>query len=217
MSLSAIGGVAAAAAIAYLVGGIPFGLLVGKWAKGVDVREHGSRNIGATNVGRVCGWGWGVLVLALDGMKGFAPVWWLAPAMAGALGADASSARAAGPAAGLAAILGHLAPPALGFKGGKGVATSAGVFLALAPVTTAIAASVFALVVALFRMVSLGSVLAALALPVAYVLRPPEGATLPDAVLALCGVAAALVVLRHRENLRRIAAGTEPRLGGSKK
>lgn len=211
-----VAGPVAAVVAAYLIGGIPFGLLIGKWAKGLDVREHGSKNIGATNVGRVCGWGWGLLVLGLDGMKGFGPVFWLTPALVARWG-EAGSAGLAAPAAGLAAIVGHLAPPYLGFKGGKGVATSAGVFLALAPLTVAVAAAVFAGVVAIFRMVSLGSVLAALALPVAYLLRPPAGARPPDAVLALCVVAAVLVVVRHRENLRRIAAGTEPRLGGSKR
>jgi glycerol-3-phosphate acyltransferase PlsY len=119
--------------------------------------------------------------------------------------------------AGLAAIVGHLAPPWLRFKGGKGVATSAGVFLALAPLATLAALGVFAVVIALSRMVSLGSLAAAVVLPVAYASWPPAGASLPDPTLVLCGIAAVLVVVRHRENVKRIVAGTEPRLWGNRK
>ncbi len=203
----------AAAAAAYLVGGIPFGLIVARAARGIDIREHGSRNIGATNVGRVCGWRWGALVLALDGAKGFAPVFWLAPWIVVAAGRGGEDAGRASVASGLAAILGHLAPPWLGFKGGKGVATSAGVFLALAPAAAGIALAVFLVTVAAFRMVSLGSVVAAVALPAAYALVPPGGF---DAVFGLSAAVALLVLFRHRENLQRIAAGTEPKIGRSK-
>lgn len=203
--------VAAVALGAYLIGGIPFGLLVGKAAKGIDVREHGSKNIGATNVGRVIGWRWGALVLALDGLKGFAPVCGVAETLG-----PGPDARTVILAVGLAVIVGHLAPIYLGFKGGKGVATSAGVFLALTPSAAGIALAVFLVTVAAFRMVSLGSVLASVALPIAYGWYGPPETGLPDGTLLLCLAAAALVIVRHRANLQRIAAGTEPRIGRSK-
>lgn len=179
---------------AYLVGAVPFGLVLGRALGGVDIRQHGSRNLGATNAFRVLGPRIGLAVLALDALKGALPVLLAPPPVA--------------VVAGVAAIVGHVFPVYLGFRGGKGVATSAGVLAALAPVPTAVAFGVWAAVVAATRYVSLGSVLAAVALPVAVAVHGgPAGLT------AAASGAAALVIVRHRANLGRLLRGTEPRFG----
>jgi len=210
---------ALALAAAYLLGAMPFGLLAG-WLAGKDVRKEGSGNIGATNVGRVCGWLWGVPVFALDFLKGFAAVFWLAP---WALAQEHASAGSACPwlavGCGLAAILGHNFPVWLKFRGGKGVATSAGVLLALLPMEFGVALGMFIAVAAVSRYVSLGSLCAAAALPLARALfalwrddqSPFTSAQMPLtlAALTMCG----LVFLRHRANIQRLLAGTENRLG----
>ncbi len=198
--------VAAAAAAAYLAGAVPFGLVVGRALRGLDIREHGSRNLGATNAWRVLGPRIGVLVLLLDAGKGLVPV----------LAARALAGEAAAFAAGAAAILGHVFPIYLRFRGGKGVATSAGVLAALAPVETAVAAVAFALALAATRIVSVGSLAAAVALPATAILRDPGTALasrLPITGLALA--AAVLVFVRHRANLGRLARGLEPRIGAA--
>lgn len=183
---------------AFAVGGIPVGLLLGRRA-GVDVRSEGSGNIGATNVARTAGRALGLVTLALDAAKG------AGPALAGA--ALGGPRLAAG--AGCAAVLGHVFSPYLGFRGGKGVATAAGAFVVLAPGATLLAVGLFGLVVALTRVVSLGSVAAALVLPVAAGLlgAPPDATGLAAAVAVLVGV-------RHAGNLLRLARGEESRLGG---
>ncbi len=184
---------------AYLLGSIPFAWLFGWSLGGVDVRAEGSGNVGATNVLRTSGSTAAVLTAALDVAKGAAAVWlakWLgaAPAVAGA--------------AGVAAVVGHVYPLWLRFRGGKGVAPSCGAFLVLAPLGTTAAIVVFALTVWSSRFVSLGSVTAAIALPPLVYLagggRPTVGAAT---------VAAFLVVLRHRANITRLLDGSEPRLG----
>lgn len=202
-----------AALAAYLLGAVPFGLVIGKAWKGVDIRQHGSGNLGATNALRVLGKKVGALVLVLDALKGLAPV----------LGAPPLLAAAGAPAPGwlpvvlgLTAVLGHVFPVYLGFRGGKGVATSAGAFLALHPSAFGVALAVFLLTLAATRMVSLGSVLAAVALPLAAVALDGRAAALEGegrARTALFLLAGLLVIVRHRANLGRIRAGTEPRLG----
>jgi glycerol-3-phosphate acyltransferase PlsY len=197
---------------AYLIGAIPFGLLVGKAWRGIDIRQHGSGNLGASNALRVLGKKIGVTVLLLDALKGAGPVLGF-PTLLSAAGFEVPSW---GPAAlALAAILGHVFPIYLGLRGGKGVATSAGAFGALHPAAFGVALATFALVVGGLRIVSLGSVLAAVALPAAAILLDgpslafgAEGAR--TMALLLVGL---LVILRHRANLRRLLAGTEPRLG----
>ena len=182
----------------YLLGSIPTGLWLGLRLKGVDIREHGSKNIGATNTMRTLGKGLGAVALLGDMAKGAVPVlflgsmleWEYAPLVCG-----------------LAAIAGHTWSVFLKFTGGKGVATSAGVFLGLAPLPMAIAIGVFAVVVGVTRMVSAGSVLAAVALGVAVWVFPHD-----PVLRGIATAVAVLVVVRHRDNIKRIIAGTESRL-----
>jgi len=181
---------------AYLAGSIPFGLLVAR-AKGIDIRAAGSGNIGATNVARVLGKPLGVLVLALDAAKGFGPTF-----AALRLGGTRVAALA-----GILAILGHVFPVWLRFRGGKGVATALGVFVALAPVAAALAFATYAVVYAISRISSLGSLTGGAALLVAMIWR---GAA-PE-VLVLGGAAFALIVWRHRGNIARLLRREERRV-----
>jgi glycerol-3-phosphate acyltransferase PlsY len=152
--------------IAYLLGSIPFGVLVAK-AKGVDIRSAGSGNIGATNAMRVLGKPAGILVLLLDALKGYAAVAWLPVMLSRWLGECRRLIPVLPVIAGIGAVLGHNYTCWLKFKGGKGIATSAGVYLALAPWAVLIALVVFLLAVAVTRYVSVGSIAAAIALPAA--------------------------------------------------
>lgn len=181
---------------AYLVGAIPFGYLVAKYLAGIDVRAEGSGNIGATNVARTAGKGLGLLTLGLDAAKGATPPLFAAMAL------QLSTPWVVG--AGLAAVLGHVFPVYLRFKGGKGVATAAGAFLAIAPLSTLVAVGVFGLVFAAFKVVSLGSLAASLALVVSttFLDRRPE-------VIGLAALVATLVFVRHRANIRRLWRGEE--------
>ncbi len=190
--------VAAAFAVAYLSGSVPFGLLVAR-ARGVDVRQVGSGNIGATNVTRALGKRTGALVLFLDALKGFLPV-----LGAGLLWPERPELAAG---TGLAAILGHVFPIWLKLRGGKGVATGLGVFLALAPIATAVAALIFGAVYGLKRIVSVGSLAAATGLPIAMAVlhAPPSHVALAVAVWAL-------VMFRHRGNIRRLRHREERKL-----
>jgi glycerol-3-phosphate acyltransferase PlsY len=187
-------------AAAFVVGSVPWGLLLTKWIADVDVRTVGSGNVGATNASRVLGRKWGVVVLVLDAGKGVIPVL-LFPEVAGRGGVEWMSV-----ACGLAAVLGHVFSPFLRFKGGKGVATSIGAIATLAPTCAAAIAVVFVIVLAASGYMSLASVAGAAALaPSAFVLhRTPE-------FIAFSALVAAVVIARHRANLGRIAAGTEPR------
>jgi glycerol-3-phosphate acyltransferase PlsY len=180
---------------AYLLGSIPTGVVVARLFGAQDPRKAGSGNIGATNVARTLGKLPGILTLAGDALKGFIPAVWAASAF------ESAPAMAL---VGLAAFAGHLWPVFLGFKGGKGVATALGVFLALATGPVILAAGVFGAVVWQWRMVSLGSISAAVAMPILCGLlgRPP-------AVTLLALVIAGLTVWKHWENIERIASGTE--------
>lgn len=184
--------------LSYLLGSVPTGLWLGLWLRGVDIRESGSHNIGATNTMRVLGKKLGVAALVADILKGVIPV---------LLIARLSPWEYAPLACGLAAILGHVTSPWVRFKGGKGVATSAGAFLALAPVPTLIAAAVFAVVVALTRMVSAASLAAAVVLAAAVFLLPFD-----PVLRGITVVVALLVFVRHRANIQRILRGTENRV-----
>jgi glycerol-3-phosphate acyltransferase PlsY len=197
------GRIVLAVVAAFLIGSIPFSFILARLVGGVDIRRVGSGNVGATNVARSLGIGQGLVALGLDAAKGVASVL-LARALGGAL--DPGSP---GPAlAGVAAILGHNFTPFLRFRGGKGVATGAGAFGVLAPWALLASVGVFLLATLVSRMVSLGSVLAAAALPLlVHVLHGGRGTTLA------AGAVAALVIVRHRANLLRIARGTESRLG----
>ena len=190
--------------VAYVLGGFPSAYLAGRATRHIDLRQHGSGNLGATNVYRVLGAKVATVVLALDVAKGFVPAF-VFPRWTGA-GASPHWALAYG----LAAIAGHVRTPFLLWKsGGKGVATAAGVFLALAPVSTLIAVGVWALVLAVSGYVSLASLTAALALAVALGLR--EGPRSP--VFALGVLVAAFVLWTHRANVGRLRRGDEHRFG----
>ena len=190
----------------YLLGSFPTGYLIGK-SKGVDIRQHGSGNIGATNVGRVLGRNWGLFAFACDFLKGFLALFLLRAFL---FPHDVSwTVELLLVACGIAAVLGHNYTPWLGFKGGKGIATSAGVLGALLPVALVLVFSLWAIVVLLTRLVSLGSILAALALPLVTAWLYPR----QWVYLALATLICALAVWRHRSNIHRLLNGTEARLG----
>ncbi len=188
-------------AFAYLLGSVPFGVVVARLAGGQDPRSAGSGNIGATNVGRVLGRKWGAVTLAADALKGFVPTAWAVSTLHGPWAVAL---------VGLAAYLGHLYPVFLGGRGGKGVATGLGVFLALAPGSVLWAAVVFGVVFWLGRMVSLASLAAAAALPL---IAAFFGS--PLAVVALAVTVVGFTVARHQANIDRILDGVEPRAGFS--
>jgi glycerol-3-phosphate acyltransferase PlsY len=201
----------------YLIGAIPFGYLTARWVRGIDIRQHGSGNIGATNVGRVLGWKWFPPVLALDLAKGLAPVGWLAYGHAPTTLPSLSAADVAA-LVGLAVILGHLFPIYLGLRGGKGVATGAGVVALLAPWPAAIALGAWLVTFLPLRYVSLASIVASVALVLAHLIQTDGAAFDPEqrAATLVCLAACLLVVVRHRSNIQRLLAGTEPRVGGRK-
>lgn len=183
----------------YLLGSIPFAFLLTRNRVGVDIRVSGSGNVGAANVLRLTTPSLGLTVLALDIAKGSAAVW-----VAQAIGRGEAICAVTG----VAAVVGHIYPVWLRFRGGKGVAVACGVFSVLVPLVTAAAAGVFSVIVWATRYVSLGSVVASVTLPpLAYA----AGASV--AVVTAASAAACLIVFRHRANLARIRAGTERRLG----
>ena len=186
----------------YFMGAIPTSYLLSRLFAGIDLRQHGSRNLGATNLYRVLGWKYAIPAAVVDIAKGVIPVLVFAPQVA--------HSQLFALACGVAAILGHVFSVFVGFKGGKGVATAAGVMLGLAPLALAVSAVVWALLVRLTGYVSVGSIVAAAVLPLAVYLL--EGSTSP----ALLGIAAAIaagVILLHRRNIQRLLKGTENRFG----
>lgn len=186
---------------AYLLGSVPFSFLVARWFGVKDVRQVGSGNVGATNVMRSAGRGAGLLAFLLDAGKGAAAAW-----LASLVEPGTSPLP---PLAAVAAVLGHMYPVWLGFRGGKGVATGAGAFVPLAPAATAGSFVAFAVTAALTRYVSLGSIAGAIALAtLAFALGSPP------AVAWAAAIVAALVIWKHRGNLQRLARGTESRVGG---
>lgn len=197
---------------AYVVGATPFGFLMGK-SKGLDIRNHGSGNIGATNVLRIVGKKEGILVLVLDVLKGLVPVLLGREVAASILGVEAGQwLSIVLVLVALAAILGHNHTFWLGFKGGKGVATSGGAMVALLPWAVLAAALVWGIVFLAKRYVSLASICAAVTIPVALLV---QGLILREheiPLLALGFVVAVLGVWRHRANIARLRAGTESRM-----
>ena len=192
--------------LAYLLGSIPWGLVLTRLFAIADIRRHGSGNIGATNVARVAGPVLGLATLVGDFLKGWAPV-----ALASYLDLPPAGAELYAAALALLAVLGHLFPVYTRLRGGgKGVATAAGGFAALAPLAVLIALVVFVLVLALTRRVSAGSLAAAAALPPAVLSTTGSAVFCAGAVIA-----ATLIFIRHAGNIRRLLAGTEPpfRLG----
>jgi acyl phosphate:glycerol-3-phosphate acyltransferase len=195
--------------IGYVIGALPFGMLAGRLAGGVDLRQTGSRRTGATNTLRTLGWRWAAVVLVLDLLKGAAAVLIARAAyVAGAPG----SAEWVQAAAGVAAVVGHNWSVFIGFRGGRGVATSAGGMLAITPLTLAIIAPLAGIVIWRSRYVSLGSLVAAIGAPLVTAGLAVAGAVGWAAVAyaAACGV---LIVLAHGDNVTRLRAGTERRLG----
>lgn len=188
---------------AYFLGSIPFGYLIVRLSGRGDVRRHGSGNIGATNVARVGGTFSGLLTLALDAAKGYFAVWLAAAATDGNIRWMMAAA--------LLALIGHLFPAWLRFRGGRGVATGAGVFLPVCWQAVAGAAVVFLIVVALWRFVSLASIAAAASLPMLVYLLYAPGHAPPAIVSAVTSAAMVLVIWRHRANIARLLDGSEPR------
>jgi glycerol-3-phosphate acyltransferase PlsY len=204
-------------AAAYLIGALPFGYLVARLIKGIDIRQHGSGNIGATNVGRVLGWPYFALVFALDFAKGAGPVLLILLVDPGAADSPVVELTTTdwSVLAGLCAIVGHMWPIYLGFKGGKGVATAAGVVAVIVPLPLAVAALCWLISILLTRFVSLSSILAGIMLCVAQVFYtwPESFARANLFPTSLCLAGAALVIVRHRGNIVRLLKGTEPRVG----
>lgn len=195
---------------AYLVGSIPFGFILVRLFLKEDIREKGSGNIGATNVVRSGAKKLGILTFVLDACKGFIAVW-LASRIAFAPGLAAVPLQNAEALAALCAILGHIYTVWLRFKGGKGVATALGVFLALAPLAAIAGLIVFILVFALTKYVSLASILAAIAFPI-FAMVLPHVAYGPWLV-AVIFIAPFIVIAKHRKNIARLLNGTEYRFG----
>ena len=185
--------------VSYLLGSIPFGYLIVSVTTGGDIRKSGSGGTGATNVSRRAGKGAGILTLALDALKGSAAV-----IIANVVVGETNHAAWWIGIAGIAAMLGHIFPLWLGFRGGKGVATGVGVFLVLIPVAVLISGVLFVITVAVTRYVSLGSTLSALSVPAfAWLLNYDT----PLVFTALFG--AALIIYAHRQNIQRLMTGTE--------
>lgn len=189
--------------VSYLVGAIPTSYLAGRLLRGIDLRQHGSRNLGATNVYRTMGWRVAVPVAVVDVLKGAGPVLLLGPRI--------PEVGWFPTLCGIAAMVGHTLSPFVAFKGGKGVATAAGMFLALAPGAVGIAALLWGALVWLTGYVSVSSIAAATAFPVADFLLYPARRTLPD--LGLDVAIAAFIVWKHRGNIQRLRTGIENRFG----
>jgi glycerol-3-phosphate acyltransferase PlsY len=186
----------------YFIGAIPTGVVLARAFSGKDIRQEGSGNIGATNVTRVLGKKLGALTLAGDLLKGFLPVW---------IGSYLLSSLNVVCLMGLAAFLGHLFPVYLRFKGGKGVATALGVFLYFAPLVILIEVVVFAALVGIWKYVSLGSLIAAAAMPLLLLLFAS-----PKPVVLLSIAFALLIFIKHKANIQRLFNGTENKFGTKK-
>ena len=200
------------AVLAYLFGSIPTGYLLMRFFRHEDIRAIGSGNIGATNVLRSGGKGLGAATFALDVLKGCASVW-----MGGALGAVLLAGvplRTAEALGAFCAVLGHMFPIWLKFRGGKGVATAFGVFLVAAPLGALASITLFAVVLFITRYVSVASILGAASFPLFawFLVRGPRP---PLYVAAECGVSL-LIIVKHHQNIRRLLAGTESRIGAAK-
>ncbi|TGL72388.1 glycerol-3-phosphate 1-O-acyltransferase PlsY [Leptospira jelokensis] len=197
----------AAILFSYLFGGIPVGFILAKQVRGIDIREYGSRNIGATNVGRVIGWKYGFVALLLDALKGAIPV------ISASYIDSPYSLTTTEILLGSVAILGHTFTPFLHFKGGKGVATALGVYMTLVPIVTVCAIVIFFIVYKISGFVSLGSILATLSMPLWYF---GSSIVLPSAdyqpiIFFVLVATFFLITYSHRENIKRLVSGKELR------
>lgn len=182
----------------YLIGSLPFSYIISRWLGQLDIREHGSGNVGATNVLRTLGWQAAVVAMVGDVLKGTVAAWLGTMGGGGLILAGCC----------LAVVLGHCYPVFLSFRGGKGVATSAGVFLYLAPGALFILLGFFLLVVVIFRYVSLGSILSALLAPFAVIFLYQHRPWMVTVAILL----ALVIIYRHRENIDRLRRGKEPKI-----
>ena len=199
------------AVLSYLFGAVPFGFLVAR-ARGVDIRSVGSGNIGATNVFRTVGKGWGILTLLLDALKGYIPAAVFPAFLSRATGCEAGNAAPVVFAC--LAVAGHNWPVYLRFKGGKGIATTAGALLGIAPAALGVGVCVWVAAFVLTRYVSVASILAALAVPAsAWCFYRSESLLIPI-MLTVLGMAA---VIRHHTNIKRLIDGTESKITFGKK
>lgn len=205
--LAALGG--------YISGATPFGYLAGKLTRGIDIRQHGSGNIGATNAIRVLGKGIGIPVFILDFLKGWLPVWMAKSWMAGIPGAE-TLVSAAAVLTGLAAVLGHMFTFWLGFKGGKGVATTGGVLLGIAPLAMLGGLFVWLGFFYTLRYVSLASMMAGVGVVLTMILQMSRSGSWDWVMLGFGFLVMVLVIVRHKANISRLMAGTEPRAGRKK-
>ena len=204
--------------LGFLLGSIPFGLLIGK-LKGIDIREHGSGNIGTTNVFRILGKKPGILCLVLDILKGFVPV-----ILATQFVPENTTGQSIEVLTALATILGHNYPPWLGFKGGKGIATTGGALIALMPFAVILLVLIFLIVTKTTKYVSVGSMATGIALPIITGLgsyyHVQNGDLAPDAwnkpLFIFSLIAGALAIWKHRTNISRLRTGTENRIGQKK-
>ncbi len=200
--------------IAYILGSIPFSFLAGKILRGIDIREHGSGNAGATNTLRVLGTVPGVVVLLLDMAKGIVAVL-IAKALINECNALYYELQIVG--CGVMAIIGHILPVFLKFKGGKGVATTAGVFMSLSTAPILLALLVFVLTVAISKYVSLGSILAAITAFSIELYRNIQGEFNHLPTLILLGIMVIFIIYRHKSNIKRLLNGNENKINFTKK
>lgn len=202
------GYIAISVVLSYLIGSIPTGFLIGR-ARGIDLRQHGSGNIGATNAMRVLGRGLGVFVLIVDLLKGWISAYAIPIIVKKILfpEIDQSAMAVCSVFAGVGAVIGHTYTVWLGFNGGKGIATSAGVFLALTPVATLICLGIWLIIVVTTRLVSLGSIIAAILLPILVGVTARQ-----RLILVVTVIVSILVIWRHKSNISRLINGTESRI-----
>lgn len=209
--------------LSYLVGSIPSSIWVGKLVKGVDIRDHGSGNAGATNTFRLLGWRPGVGVLAIDFFKGFASSLWISQ-LAYYIGAGPvtlfefwSLDPFLSITCGIAAVVGHMFPLYANFDGGKGMATAAGMLCGIEPVSVAIAAGVFLVVLISSRFVSLASLVAAFVYPlVLVVLRYGYGWDIDGSILIFAAIIGLAIIIKHKGNIKRLLNGTENKVSSFK-
>jgi glycerol-3-phosphate acyltransferase PlsY len=195
--------------LSYLVGSIPTSIIASKLLKGIDIREHGSGNAGATNVFRVMGWKIGLAVLIIDMAKGYIPT--VLFYKLGMKGVDWPIINLQ-IIAGISAVFGHIWTVFAGFKGGKGVGTGAGMLIGLTPFSVLVGIIVFAFVVAISRFVSLGSILASLSVPITVFLKNQSADIFPVQLFIFSLFVPALIIYTHRKNIQRLLKGEESKI-----